>query len=302
MTLFTKYTVHCKWNYLPPEWMSIKTYCLENIQYKVGLEPVQIRGSGYSREGASTYHSTRANKGQFRDGCQAKPRVFLLCERAGVPRIELHRDKSPVRARKRVGVELQRLPLNHWFGFLIGNLLSCPETKIWWDVDVKLTKRLGKKISFTHHKQVQLVRDHCMVCPSKPRSQCGGNVLGSPPVWVRTCLLRSNVSLNPFPQKVHGCLLVSLWHLRWRFSMRCNWKVFWHTWHSNWPAPAVEMGAETGTSLGSSPVVTCRKKRRHCDRVTQRSWEWLCLVSDIPMHMTTDWPLTFLSNKCWSDW
>lgn len=47
------------------------------------------------------------------------------------------------------------------------------------------------------------------------------------PVWVRTCLFRSKVSLKPFPQKVHKCLLVSLWHLMCLFNIRWWWKLFW---------------------------------------------------------------------------
>lgn len=55
---------------------------------------------------------------------------------------------------------------------------------------------------------------------------------GQIPVCVRTCLLRSNVSLKPLPQKLHRCLLVSLWHLTCLFSIRWWWKVFWQTYKS----------------------------------------------------------------------
>lgn len=96
------------------------------------------------------------------------------------------------------------------------------------------------------------------------------------PVWVRTCRLRSKVSLNPFPQKLHRCLLVSLWHFRCLFSMRWYWNVFWHTWHTKLDGADVPVAPEfvvvarggtkgiTGSVLswpwkspGSSPVVTC---------------------------------------------
>lgn len=49
------------------------------------------------------------------------------------------------------------------------------------------------------------------------------------PVCVRTCLLRSKVSLKPLPQKLHRCLFVSLWHLTCLFNIRWYWKVFWQT-------------------------------------------------------------------------
>lgn len=49
------------------------------------------------------------------------------------------------------------------------------------------------------------------------------------PVCVRTCRLRSKVSLKPFPQKLQRCLFVSLWHLICRFNIRWWWKTFWHT-------------------------------------------------------------------------
>lgn len=53
-------------------------------------------------------------------------------------------------------------------------------------------------------------------------------MLTSSPVWVRTCLLRSKVSLKPFPQYSHEYLLKSLWVLKWRFITRARLKVLWH--------------------------------------------------------------------------
>jgi len=44
------------------------------------------------------------------------------------------------------------------------------------------------------------------------------NILHDLPVCVLVCLLRSNVSLNPFPQNVQRNLFTSLWHLRCLFN------------------------------------------------------------------------------------
>lgn len=99
------------------------------------------------------------------------------------------------------------------------------------------------------------------------------------PVCVRTCLLRSKVSLKPFPQKSHKCLFCSLWHFKCRFSMRWNWNTFWHTWQTYVAPPdctvsdfatggeqcvametggfVVTLGTTGGASAGSSPIVTC---------------------------------------------
>lgn len=48
------------------------------------------------------------------------------------------------------------------------------------------------------------------------------------PVCVRVCLLRSKVSLKPFPQKVQRYLLMSEWHFMCRLSRRCKAKVLLH--------------------------------------------------------------------------
>ena len=53
------------------------------------------------------------------------------------------------------------------------------------------------------------------------------------PVWVLVCLFRSNVSLNPFPQKVQRYLLVSLWHFMCLLRRRCKVKALPQTLQAN---------------------------------------------------------------------
>lgn len=91
------------------------------------------------------------------------------------------------------------------------------------------------------------------------------------PVCVRTCRLRSKVSLKPFPQKLQRCLFVSLWHLTCRFNIRWWWKTFWHT---------------------------CKQQLRSTKRSYERRWS-LINRCDIPgtQMMNSDFELLI-----WSPW
>lgn len=53
------------------------------------------------------------------------------------------------------------------------------------------------------------------------------------PVCVLVWRLRSNVSLNPFPQNVHKYRLTSLWHFICLFNSRCKPNVLEQTLHTN---------------------------------------------------------------------
>jgi len=62
------------------------------------------------------------------------------------------------------------------------------------------------------------------------------------PVWVRTCLFRSNESLNPLLQYAHLYFLYGEWFRRWRLSIRTCLKHLPQISHLNsepwlWPVP-----------------------------------------------------------------
>lgn len=90
------------------------------------------------------------------------------------------------------------------------------------------------------------------------------------PVCVRTCRLRSKVSLKPFPQKLHRCLFTWLWHLRCRLSMRCRRKALPHRSQlcraASPQVPVVNWGRE-------GREVQCRVGGRG----EGRGWPWLGL-------------------------
>lgn len=102
--------------------------------------------------------------------------------------------------------------------------------------------------------------------PTPPPSSPEPPGAASSPVWVRTCLFRSKVSLKPFPQKVHKCLFTWLWHLMWRLSMRCRRKPLPHSSQectvASLQVPVVNWGRERDPVSCIDTAKTTRKKKR----------------------------------------